>query len=337
MRAMKTLRPCCTRWRSPESPVSILASLQLRLFRWRSDGTQPFRLGQRRVFIIPTRGGLLFALALVVMLLAAINYDLALGHALVFLLAGLGITGMVHTFRNLHGLLIAPGRSEPVFAGETAHFQLLLGNDRATPRLALELEGEAGNSVMANIAAREQSALSIPLTSRRRGWLALPRIRLSSRFPLGLFVAWSYLQPSMRCLVYPAPRFTPLPAALPASNGGEGHGDGGQNDFAGFRERQPADSPRHVAWKASARSSDRQPLLVKQFAGGAQVELQLGWQQTDPTLPVDERLSLLAAWVLTAEAEGIAYGLQLPGREIPVAGGEAQRRLCLETLALFQP
>lgn len=317
--------------------MSTLASLKLRLFRWRSDGTTPFRLGQRRVFIIPTRGGLLFALALVVMLIGAINYSLALGHALVFLLAGLGITGMVHTFRNLHGLLVAPGRSEPVFAGETAHFQLLLGNERPTPRLALELEGEAGNSVVTAIAAGEQSTVSIPLATRQRGWLALPRVRLSTRYPLGLFVAWSYLQPAMRCLVYPAPIFTPLPTAQATSSGGHPEGDGGQDDFAGFRERQPADSPRHVAWKASARDTGNQPLLVKQFAGGAQVELQLGWRQTDPALPVDIRLAQLAGWVLTAEAGGIAYGLQLPGREIPVAGGDAQRRHCLEALALFQP
>jgi hypothetical protein len=120
--------------------VGIVATLQRRLFRWQSDGTAPLRLSQRRIFIIPTRGGLLFALALVVMLLGAINYNLALGHALVFLLAGLGIIGMVHTFRNLHGLIITPGRSEPVFAGEMAHFQLTRGNDRPSARLALELE-----------------------------------------------------------------------------------------------------------------------------------------------------------------------------------------------------
>ncbi|MFZ2266485.1 MAG: DUF58 domain-containing protein [Azonexus sp.] len=317
--------------------MSLLASLKLRLFRWRSDGTAPFRLGQRRVFIIPTRGGLLFALALVVMLISAINYNLALGHALVFLLAGLGITGMVHTFRNLHGLLITPGRSEPVFAGETAHFQLLLGNDRPMPRLALELEGEAGNVVTTSVAAHNQASTSIPLLARHRGWLDLPRVRLATRYPLGLFVAWSYLQPAMRCLVYPVPIFTPLPAAQAATNGGERSGDGGQDDFAGFRDRQPADSPRHVAWKASARNTGEQPLLIKQFAGGAQVRLQLDWSLTDPAQPVDSRLSVLAGWVLTAEAEGIAYGLQLPGREIPVASGDAQRQRCLETLALFQP
>lgn len=314
--------------------MALLATLRQRLFRWQSDGTAPTRLGQRRVFILPTATGLLFAGTLVVMLLAAINYSLALGHALVFLLAGIGLSGMVHTFRNLHGLTIWPGRCEPVFAGETAHFQLTLGNDRTTPRLALELSAESGTAVRADIGAGEIARITVPLAARQRGWLALPRVRLWSSFPLGLFRAWSYLQPEMRCLVYPTPLASPLPAARPTLQGGEYGAEGGDEDFAGFRHRQPADSPRHVAWKASARDHQR-PLLIKQFAGGAQVELQLDWQLTDPELPVETRLSLLTGWVLAADGLGSRYALRLPGADIASGSGEAHRRRCLETLALF--
>jgi uncharacterized protein (DUF58 family) len=316
--------------------VGIVATLQQKLFRWQSDGTAPLRLGQRRIFIIPTRGGLLFALALVVMLLGAINYTLALGHALVFLLAGLGIIGMVHTFRNLYGLIITPGRSEPVFTGEMAHFQLTLGNDRPSARLALELEAENGQTVIAAVNPQESAKISLPVSARKRGWLALPRVRLATRYPLGLFVAWSYLQPAMRCLVYPQPINSPLPAPSSTTTSGERSGDGGQEDFAGFRERQPADSPRHVAWKASARDAGERPLLVKQFAGGAQVEMQLDWALTDPALALESRLSQLTGWVLTAEAAGCSYGLRLPGQEILPNTGDAHQRRCLEALALFQ-
>ena len=317
--------------------MGIVATLQQKLFRWQSDGSAPLRLGQRRIFILPTRGGLLFALALIVMLLGAINYTLALGHALVFLLAGLGIIGMVHTFRNLYGLIITPGRCEAVFAGEMAHFQLTLGNDRHAPRLTLELAAEKGQTVIAAVNAKESTKISIPVSARQRGWLDLPRVRLSTRYPLGLFVAWSYLQPAMRCLVYPQPINSPLPAPSPAISSGEQSGDGGQEDFAGFRERQPADSLRHVAWKASARDAGERPLLVKQFAGGAQLEMQLDLALTDPALPLEKRLSRLAGWVLAAEAAGCSYGLRLPGREISPNAGDAQQRRCLEALALFQP
>lgn len=317
--------------------MGIVATLQQKLFRWQSDGTAPLRLGQRRIFIVPSRGGLLYALALIVMLIGAINYNLALGHALVFLLAGLGIVGMIHTFRNLHGLVVTPGRSAPVFAGETAHFELTLDNDRPTPRLGLELEAESGNPVFATVNRKKSSKLNVPVSTKNRGWLALPRVRLSTRYPLGLYTAWAYLQPAMRCLVYPQPIAAPLPVSSPTPVGGERSGDGGQEDFAGFRERQPADSPRHVAWKASARNAGEGPLLIKQFAGGAQVELMLDWQLTDAALSDETRIGILTGWVLAADAADAHYGLCLPGVDIPTGSGERHRQHCLEALALCQP
>jgi len=169
--------------------VSLIAELQRQLFRWRSDGTAPLRLSQRRIFILPTRAGLLFAAALLAMLTGAINYNLALGHALVFLLVGLALTGMVHAFRNLHGLRIAPGRCVPVFAGEVAYFPLHLSNDRNAPRLALDLRaGDESRSVTSAVAAHGLSEIAVPVAAVRRGWLDLPRTRLATTYPLGLFV-----------------------------------------------------------------------------------------------------------------------------------------------------
>lgn len=319
----------------------MLARLKQQLFRWRSDGTAPFRLGQRRIFILPTRAGVLFAVALIVMLIGAINYNLALGHALVFLLAGLGLTGMVHTFRNLYGLQITPGRCEPVFAGEIARFPLQLDNDRQSPRPALALStgsvADDALSVTAAVDSENSTKSAVLVAATARGWLPLPRVRLATEFPLGLFHAWAYLQPEMRCLVYPAPITTPFAAAADMETPGERNGDAGQEDFAGFRNRQPADSPRHVAWKASARLQGERPLLIKQFLGGAGKELHLRWQDTDPDFNVEQRLSQLTGWILAAEAAGSAYALQLPGYDISLGSGSQQRVRCLEALATASP
>lgn len=311
--------------------------LKQQLFRWQSDGSGSFRLGQRRVFIIPSRSGVFFALALLVMLIGAINYTLALGHALVFLLTGIGVSGMVHTFRNLYQLSITPGRCDPVFAGETAYFPLTLGNDRAQARLALVLEAEDGLSVNAAVDGFSSTKINVPVSARHRGWLALPRTRLSTVYPLGLFCAWSYLQPSMRCLIYPKPIYTPLPPCQSTPIIGMESGGGGQEDFAGFRARQPSDSPRHVAWKASARTPGDRPLLVKQFAGGAQLELRLDWALTDPSLPLETRISMMTGWLRTAALGDNEYALHLPGTNIPAASGERHLQRCLEALALFEP
>lgn len=311
--------------------------LRRRLFRWRSDGQASVVLGQRRIFILPTRSGLLFVVLLVAMLLGAINYQLALAHALVFLLAGIGLVGMVHTFRNLFELRIAPGRAPPVHAGEMALFHLHLHNARPTARPDLTLQVADEPPAMAHLAPGSYSWVAVPVAATRRGWLELPRIRLSTRYPLGLYVAWSYLQPAMRCLIYPTPLATPLPPADAPSPSGDRTGRGGNDDFSGLRVRQPADSLRHVAWKASARDDGERPLLVKQFADGSAERLQLDWRQTDPAIDAETRLSQLCGWVLAAEAAGLSYALALPGSTIPAGYGEAHCRRCLETLALHTP
>lgn len=315
--------------------MNLLTQLNQKLFRWKSDGSTPFHLSQRRIFIIPTRAGVVFAITLIAMYTGAINYTLALGHALVFLLCGLGLIGMIHTFRNLFGLSIAPGRSSPVFAGETAYFTIVLRNERQTPRLGLNLQVTDNVPVETHVGAEGKCEIAIPVLTHQRGGLNLPRVRLSTVYPLGLLYAWSYLQPEMRCLVYPQPIYLPLPAEQSTTSTGERQGDGGQEDFAGFRNRQAADSLRHVAWKASARDAGQRPLLVKQFAGGAEQELQLDWQLTPENADSETRLSILTGWVLAAEAAGVSYGLRLFGHEISAQRGDQHRTRCLEALALY--
>lgn len=317
--------------------MKLVASLKQKLFRWQSDGIEPLRLGQRRVFILPTRGGLVFAIALLAMLLGAINYTLALGYVLIFLLVGLGLNGMVHTFRNLYGLIIIPGRCEPVFVGEVAHFPLAIQNDRPTPRLALEFEAEPEHVVIATVDSLKSTKINLPLSTQCRGWLPLPRVKLSTRYPLGFFVAWSYLCPEMRCLIYPKPITTQLPEPSATPLHGELQGDSGQDDFAGFREHQAADSLRHVAWKISARETGDRPLLVKQFSGGAQHELNLKLEMIDPELPLETRISILTGWVLLANLATGSYSLSIPGTSIPAGHGSEHQSRCLQALALYQP
>ncbi|NJD25585.1 MAG: DUF58 domain-containing protein [Betaproteobacteria bacterium] len=269
------------------------------------------------------------------MLTGAINYGLALGHALVFLLASLAVVAKFHTFRNLYGLTVTPGRCDPVFVGETASFHLHFANDSDRPRLALELRaGDKGTVSTTRVGASSQGEVVVAVAAGRRGWLELPRVRLSTIYPLGLFVAWSYLQPAMRCLVYPRPLASELPATDAIATAGERRGEGGQEDFSGFRAHQPADSPRHVAWKAVARDAANRPLLVKQFAGGANEELMLDWQLTSDSADSETRIAIVAGWVVAADAEGSRYGLRLPGREIQPDTGPAHRHRCLEALAL---
>ena len=98
------------------------ATLKTRLTDWifqpRAPEAGTIVLVQRRVFILPTRLGVIFALVLLMMLLGAINYTLSLGFVLTFLLVALAFNAMFYTFRNLARLSVTAGRTRAVFAGE---------------------------------------------------------------------------------------------------------------------------------------------------------------------------------------------------------------------------
>jgi uncharacterized protein (DUF58 family) len=290
-------------------------------------------LGHRRVYIVPTRLGWIFAATVATLLVGSINYALQLGFVLTFVLAGTGIAGMVHTTRNLARLAVSAGRAEPVFAGEAAQFRLLLDNRARHDRPAVLVRHPgSGAQVVLDLAAGALVEAVLAIPAQRRGWMPLGRVMLETRFPLGLFRAWSYVELDVRCLVYPRPETTPLPPPAAAGAAGASRAQAlGNDDFSGLRTYQLSDSPRHVAWKAAARSDD---MLTKQFSGAAGVELWLDWAGTAGTPDLEQRLSRLAGWVLAAEQAGAAYGLRLPGLELAPGRGDAHRSACLQALAL---
>lgn len=300
----------------------------------------PLTLDRRRIFVLPSAVGLVWGGALIAMLLTAINYTLSLGFALVFMLAGLGQVALLHTFRNLLGLTLKEVPPEPVFAGQPARFALVIDNasSRARPALRLAMAGsdEALDiDVAADVAANAALTFHLRVPAPRRGWIAPGRLTLSTRYPLGLIRAWSYGQPQQRCLVYPQPESDrpPLPPGDAGTQGLRARGDGSE-EFAALRAHRAADSPRHVAWKAWARSPDA-PLLTKQFDGQDGGELWLDLEHLPATMPLEQRLARLTGWVLDADTAGLRYGLALPGQRIAPDRGPAHRARVLAALALF--
>jgi len=299
-------------------------------------------LGHRRVYIVPSRLGLFFGAALAILLVGSINYTLSLGFALTFLLAGMGLAAMVQTTRNLAHLSVRAVRCEPVFSGDTAHFRLDVANPGDFDRPEILLRHLAsGAQQLIDLAAGGSAEALLEVPAPRRGWLSLGRVMLETRFPVGLFRAWSYVEPDLRCLVYPRPEASALPPlAHSAQAAGPRRHAQGSEDFSGLRSYQPADSPRHVAWKSVARTDTQHArsatMLTKQFAGDAAAELWLALADVPPSLGVERRLSRLTGWVLAAERAGARYGLRLPGAQIAPGSGATHRAACLEALALCE-
>ena len=295
------------------------------------------RLGTRRVYILPTRHGVGFGAVLLVMLLGAINYNNSLAYLLTFLLLSAGLVGMLHTWRNLYGLRVSLGAPRPAFAGGRAGLPLLLDNPERLPRQVLLAWLPAGAKAgipaqRTALAAGSQATLTLECPAPRRGRLAMGKVVVATRWPLGLFRAWTVLHDERECLVYPRPAGRrELPgSAVAAAHGRTGPG-AGSDDFAGLRDYQVGDPPRHIHWKAVARE---QGVPVKVFSGAAAAELLLDYDATPPA-DAETRLSQLCLWLLEADARGLRYGLRLPGLELPAGEGEAHRERCLAALATW--
>lgn len=295
----------------------------------------PIEISRRRVYIVPTRFGYVFALMGLVMLLGAMNYSNSMGFALTFLLGALALVGMHHTHANLVGVQLRAGRTQPIFAGEVAHFEIQIGNSAARPRysIAVSWPRDPLPPVPADLPALGSATLRIAKAATRRGVLPAGVFSVSTEFPLGLFHAWTWAELEMSCLVYPAP--APPGREPPAASGAIGQRPShaaGQDEFSGLRNYQRGDPMKSVHWKSLPKSPSAP--MVKQFTELLDQELWLDWNML-PELDTEARLSQLTRWVLDAEGLRHAYGLRLPNLVIPPARGELHQHECLRALALY--
>ena len=309
------------------------------LFKQREREPGEVFLNQRRVFIVPTGAGAGFGALLAILLVGSINYNLGLGYALTFALGTCALVDMYFTYKNLAQLHLRPGRAGAVFAGEAAAFELELVNRTRLDRYALWVDfldvGEPRHVADARAGASATLLLSAP--SEQRGWLRAPRVRLLTRFPLGLFRAWSYWQPDLAVLVYPFPEAQAPALPLTGVASPDGHGHAGHDDFAGIRPYQPGDAMRHLAWRQIARLDPALggQLATKQFDGGAVDELVLDFATLPERLDLELRLSRMARWVLDAEARALPYAFRLGRHDYAPACGDAHQAACLRALALY--
>jgi uncharacterized protein (DUF58 family) len=321
--------------RSPAAAGSqALRALSDWLFQRRGREANPVRLTQRRIFLLPTRYGVFFAVVLLVMLGGSINYSLSLGFVLTFLLAGMAAMSVLHAFRNLAALEVSVRALGRCFAGESARFEITFANPRKLARFAVCVAHPQASAQATDCPPRKAGECVLRVPALARGRLYPGRLTVFTRYPLGLFYAWSYVDPDVFAIIYPRPEsmLAPIPPGE-ASAGERPVKDAGQDDFAGLRPWHAGDSPQRIAWKAAARG---QGLLVKQFAGEAGAQVWFDWSQTPASLGDEARLARLARWVIEADTTGTAFGLRLPGAVLSPAGGEGQREAALEALALHK-
>ncbi|NOY16523.1 MAG: DUF58 domain-containing protein [Gammaproteobacteria bacterium] len=102
------------------------------------------------------------------------------------------------------------------------------------------------------------------------------------------------------------------------------------DDYSDLRKFRKGDPPQHIDWKTYARGKG---LYCKTFLGGEMPEMMFHWDDTHGDK--EHRISLLTRWVIEAAAQGISFGLDLPGEKVSPANDEKHISVCLKILALF--
>ncbi len=251
---------------------------------------------------------------------------------LTFLLAGLGNIAMFATWRNLAGLRLRAGGSTPVFSGEQATFAVQLENLDPQTRYSIAISQEGEEYEVVDVQANSITQVHFLVDTKQRGMLNAGRFRLYTEFPTGLFVAWTWIELSMQCLVYPKPAVKADKYISSAADDGEhDYGAAGLEEYAGLRKYLAGDSWRRIAWKAVARSGE---LHTKEFSGG---QPQLQWIEWSSLMMsgVENRISMMTRLVIDADAAGVQYGLRFPEFEIAPGCGNAHLGRCLKALALY--
>ncbi|MGD0958271.1 MAG: DUF58 domain-containing protein [Methylomonas sp.] len=291
------------------------------------------KLSLARIFILPTRRGLLMLSTIALLLLMGLSDNNNLIYFLGFLLFSVFFTTILHTYRNLAGLEIQAGYPPPVFAGEAAGFTITVNNPFNQTRTGLA--ASLDSSEIFSLRPYASRTLCLYAPARQRGWQAIGALNLAGVFPLGIFRAWSPVTFAVKVLVYPKPAADARPFPPISGSGGDErrrHDIHGNDDYYGARPYQAGDSIRQIHWRTYAKG---QGLYSKQYAETASGgELWLDFAHTPGAHP-EERLSRLCRWIIDAEEAGLNYGLKLPTVTIEPAGGKQHYAACLEALALF--
>jgi uncharacterized protein (DUF58 family) len=256
----------------------VTGTLRRRLRAWfeaRLPRSDTWTLTQRNIYIVPTRAGLMFAMVLLVMLVASINYQLSLGYVLTFLLAGAGFVSMHLTHNTLRGVTLHLRPPQSGFAGLPMALEVQLSSPtRSQYGLGLGFEHAADRSqdVFVDVPAGGMVTAHLAFVPPHRGRHPLPTLHVETRYPLGLFRAWTVWRPAAQALAWPSPEvpLAPWPASPSSAGDAVAQPAAAGTEFDGVRTYRRGDPLRSIVWKKAAKGGD---LVSRDSASALQREL----------------------------------------------------------------
>ena len=216
-----------------------------------------------------------------------------------------------------------------------ASFAIALEDRIETPRGP----ESAGRSFALRVGPGESTDRSYVFEPGRRGDLQFDRLRVSTRFPFGLFVKSAELDLEEKVLVYPEIFATPISHAdARAGRRVEeriGNAPGG-DDVAGLREFVQGDSLGRVHWKRSLRSG-RLWVGLREGDASSEIEVSLQLARIAPEEASEAAIARAASEIVCHLEAGLRVGLRTATARFAPRTGLAHRRELLTYLARVSP
>jgi uncharacterized protein (DUF58 family) len=308
-----------------------------------------WRLLHPRRTIKPTRDGWWCLLVAVGLGVAAINTGNNLLYLLDSALLALIVVSGILSEQGMRGLALSGIAPEEIYSGRPALFGAKLVNRKRwftsysitvelLARDARTLESGSRFIYFRRIEAGTERFATWEETLPRRGRHRLAGVRITTRFPFGLFVKAGRPALADEMLVFPPIR--PIPAESLRRLGDAGDAAarrrGRGNDLYNLRGYRPGDDPRFIHWRSSAKTES---LMVRELEADTShdTRLVLVGHGTPGAEALEVGLSEAASFAVALIRAGAGVELIGPDLVVPLGHGRPHLRRVLTALALYEP
>ncbi len=333
---------------SLSAPLPWLTIVASRLLRRDKAGPKAWK---KRLFRLPrslsvTKEGKWFIAILFFIGIAAINTGNNLLYLVLATLLSLIIISGILSESTLRGITVSRTLPGHIYKGSPAVVRVMARNAKkifpsfSFTTLELECAGlSAGHSYFLKIGPDSEVMRQAPYTFARRGAFKLPGVKVSTRFPFGLFIKGREIEEAIDVTVLPQ---IDRAKAIDPRAYGQDRGvrslriRGGGAEIYGLRDYTLQDDSRRIHWKSVAKTGR---LLLKEFEKEGEKRIFLIFENYAPENERDfEDLVDSAASTASAFIEnGFSVGLKTLTEEIRPSSGKNQLMLLLYALANIQP
>lgn len=310
-----------------------------------------------------TRGGALFVAMTAVVAFAAWNTGNNLLFVILSVLLSTLFVAWAAARASLRDLVVTARFPDHIFAGEAAPAIIVLRNrKRLLPSFSIRIDAriaapqKAGGrrrtrfalrplAYFVYVAHRSAAEQRVEQVFTERGHVLIKGFEISTRFPFGFFRLRRRLRTrDVDVIVYPKLEPVGDELHLLPMNAGQviSTRRGAGHDLLALRDYQPQDNPRHIDWKATARS---RRLTVREFAAEderritVKLDLSLRHNGGEPVSPerFERGVTLAASLVAHFIAERADVRLVLGDEGGRNGAGPEHLYECLRRLAVVTP